>query len=59
MRWKSGHSDEFRVKSHLCHEIASIVEARKLTQVAAAEITGQKALMDEQERMEHAPGMNP
>jgi hypothetical protein len=47
------------VKSHLCHEIASIVEARKLTQVAAAEITGQKALMDEQERMEHAPGMNP
>ncbi|MGY3617752.1 helix-turn-helix domain-containing protein [Bradyrhizobium sp. USDA 10063] len=34
--------DEFRVKSHLCHEIASIVEARKLTQAAAAEITGQK-----------------
>jgi predicted XRE-type DNA-binding protein len=34
--------DEFRVKSHLCHEIASIVEDRKLTQVAAAEITGQK-----------------
>ena len=34
--------DEFRVKSHLCHEIASIVEARKLTQAAAAELTGQK-----------------
>nr|WP_249808597.1 Uma2 family endonuclease [Bradyrhizobium sp. 48] len=34
--------DEFRVKSHLCHEIASIVESRKLTQAAAAEITGQK-----------------
>lgn len=34
--------DEFRVKSHLCHEIASIVEARKLTQAAAADITGQK-----------------
>lgn len=34
--------DEFRVKSHLCHEIASIVELRKLTQAAAAEITGQK-----------------
>lgn len=34
--------DEFRVKSHLCHEIASIMEARQLTQAAAAEITGQK-----------------
>jgi predicted XRE-type DNA-binding protein len=35
-------TDEFRVKTHLCHEIASIVEARNLTQAAAAEMTGQK-----------------
>jgi predicted XRE-type DNA-binding protein len=35
-------TDEFRVKSHLCHEIASIIETRKLTQAAASEITGQK-----------------
>jgi predicted XRE-type DNA-binding protein len=33
-------TDEFRVKTHLCHEIASIVEARNLTQAATAQITG-------------------
>lgn len=34
--------DEFRVKAHLCNEIASILEVRKLTQEKAAGITGQK-----------------
>jgi predicted XRE-type DNA-binding protein len=34
--------DEFRVKSHLCHVIASIVEGRELTQTHVADLTGQK-----------------
>jgi predicted XRE-type DNA-binding protein len=34
--------DEFRVKSHLCHTIASIVEARDLTQQQEADLTEQK-----------------
>jgi predicted XRE-type DNA-binding protein len=34
--------DEFRAKAHLCNEIASILEVRKLTQEKAAGITGQK-----------------
>ena len=35
-------TEEFRVKAHLCHEIASILESRGLTQEQAAKITGQK-----------------
>jgi predicted XRE-type DNA-binding protein len=31
--------DEFRVKAHLCNEIASILDVRKLTQAKAAGIT--------------------
>src|SRR5262249_460300 len=34
--------DEFRVKSHLCHTIASIIEARDLTQQQVADMTDQK-----------------
>ena len=32
--------DEFRVKTWLCHEIAAIAEARKLTSAAIAALTG-------------------
>jgi predicted XRE-type DNA-binding protein len=35
-------TEEFRVKAHLCHEIATILETRGLTQEQAAKITGQK-----------------
>lgn len=34
--------DEFRVKSHLCHTIASIMEARDLTQQQVADLAGHK-----------------
>ena len=33
-------TEEFLVKAHLCHEIASVVEGRKLTKERAAEIAG-------------------
>ncbi|MCK1442792.1 XRE family transcriptional regulator [Bradyrhizobium sp. 48] len=32
--------DEFRVKSHLCHEIATIAEQRGLTAAGVAELVG-------------------
>lgn len=35
-------TEEFRVKAHLCHEIATILESRQLTQEQAAAVTGQK-----------------
>ena len=35
-------TEEFRVKAHLCHEIATILESRQLTQEQAAVVTGQK-----------------
>jgi len=35
-------TEEFRVKAHLCHEIATILDSRQLTQEQAAAITGQK-----------------
>ncbi len=34
--------DEFRVKTHLCNTIASIIEAKELTQKQAAELTDQQ-----------------
>jgi predicted XRE-type DNA-binding protein len=34
--------DEFRVKTHLCHTIASIIETKSLTQKQAADLTGQQ-----------------
>jgi predicted XRE-type DNA-binding protein len=34
--------DEFRVKTHLCYAIATIIEAKGLTQSRAAELTGQQ-----------------
>jgi predicted XRE-type DNA-binding protein len=35
-------TEEFRVKAHLCHATASIIEDRRLTQDRAAEMTGLK-----------------
>ena len=35
-------TEEFRVKAHLCNEIAAIIETRGLTQEQAARLTGQK-----------------
>lgn len=35
-------TEEFRVKAHLCHEIATILETLGLTQEQGAKITGQK-----------------
>lgn len=32
--------DEFRVKTHLCHAIATIIETRSLTHALVAELTG-------------------
>lgn len=37
-----GDTEEFRVKAHLCNEIAGIIESRSLTQEQAAKLTGQK-----------------
>ncbi|MBR0707952.1 XRE family transcriptional regulator [Bradyrhizobium liaoningense] len=41
--------DEFRVKSHLCHEIATIAEPRGLAAAALADLAGEP--VDDVERM--------
>jgi predicted XRE-type DNA-binding protein len=36
--------DEFRVKSHLCHAIAAVIETKGLTQALAAGLTGEQQI---------------